>query len=262
MQSWQRTGKGDLIYYVFDILWIDGFSLIDLPLIERKEILAALIPEDGLIRYSDHIVEKGKAFFKLAVEQGLEGIIAKKADSTYHPGIRSHQWLKIKTRQTQEAVIAGFTEGRGGRKHFGALILGIYHHNKFIYIGHTGSGLDDKGLVNVYKRLQPLITAKCPFLKKPKTNMAPTWVRPEIVCEVKFQEWTNDNLLRIPIFLRLRDDKKAIEITKENSIEHLALTCVKTAALSLKPVPESKPAIVSASRTKRSGINSGMRKPQ
>ncbi|MEJ7738549.1 MAG: non-homologous end-joining DNA ligase [Chitinophagaceae bacterium] len=260
LQSWQRTGKGDLMYYVFDILWVEGYSLNNMALIERKKILEALIPEDGVIRYSDHIMQKGKAFFKLALEQGLEGIMAKKADSTYHPGIRSSQWLKIKTHRTQEAVIAGFTEGRGGRKHFGALILGMYQNNEFVYIGHTGSGLDDKGLVQVYKKLQPLITDKCPFNKKPKTNMAATWVTPQVVCEVKFQEWTNDNLLRIPIFLRLREDKKATDIIKENSVAPLALTGSR--ANRSKTPGQVNTLILPASPGKRSAIGSKKKTPE
>lgn len=186
--------------------------------------------------------------------------MAKKADSTYHPGIRSSQWLKIKTHRTQEAVIAGFTEGRGGRKHFGALILGMYQNNEFVYIGHTGSGLDDKGLVQVYKKLQPLITDKCPFNKKPKTNMAATWVTPQVVCEVKFQEWTNDNLLRIPIFLRLREDKKATDIIKENSVAPLALTGSR--ANRSKTPGQVNTLILPASPGKRSAIGSKKKTPE
>ena len=217
LQAWQKTGKGQLMYYLFDLLWLDGISVIHLTLLERKEILKGIIPENSIIRYSDHIAETGKDFFELAVAQGLEGIMAKKAESLYHPGVRTQQWLKIKTHRRQEVVIGGFTKGRNSRQYFGALILGVYEKNELVYIGHTGSGFNEKGLLEIYQKLQPLITETCPFKKKPKTNLPAVWVKPELVAEVKFQEWTNENLLRIPIFLGLREDKNATDVKKEQS---------------------------------------------
>lgn len=217
LQAWQKTGKGQLLYYVFDVLWVDGLSVTHLPLLERKEILKVLLPQESIIRYSDHVHATGKDFFELAVTKGLEGIMAKKADSLYYPGIRTQQWLKIKTHRRQEVVICGFTKGRNSRQYFGALILGVYENKELVYIGHTGSGFNQKSLVDMYKKLEPLITDKCPFRKKPKTNMPAVWVKPELVAEVKFQEWTNENILRIPIFLGLREDKKATDVKKEES---------------------------------------------
>ena len=217
LQAWQKTGKGQLLYYVFDVLWLDGLSLTHLPLVERKEILKNIFPKEGIIKYSDHIQASGKDFFDLAVTKGLEGIMAKKADSLYHPGVRTQQWLKIKTHRRQEVVIGGFTKGRNSRQYFGALILGVYNNSELVYIGHTGSGFNQKSLVEVYAKLKPRITDKCPFGKKPKTNMPAVWVKPELVAEVKFQEWTNENILRIPIFLGLREDKKALDVKKEQS---------------------------------------------
>ena len=217
LQAWQKTGKGQLIYYVFDLLWIDGVSVMHLPLVERKEILKAIVPGDGIIKYSDHIDTEGKSFFEIAVKEGLEGIMAKKADSLYHPGARTQQWLKIKTSRRQEVVIAGFTKGRNSRQYFGALILGVYQQKELIYIGHTGSGFNQKTLLEMYKKLQPLVTDSCPFTKKPKTNMPAVWVKPKLVAEVKFQEWTNENILRIPIFLGLREDKNATDVKKEET---------------------------------------------
>ena len=215
LQAWQKTGAGHLVYYVFDILWLEGISLIGLPLIERKEILQSIIPVDGIIKYSDHIVEKGNEFFKVATKEGLEGIMAKKSDSLYHPGVRTQQWLKIKTHKRQEVVVGGFTKGRNSRQYFGALILGVYDGDDLLYIGHTGSGFNQKTLAEVYNKLKKLITDKCPFAKKPKTNMPAVWVKPQLVAEVKFQEWTKENILRIPIFLGLREDKNARDVKKE-----------------------------------------------
>lgn len=219
LQQWQKNGEGELVYYVFDLLWINGYNLMHLPLVERKEILQQILPNHPMIRYSDHIENDGNKFFKAATEQGLEGIMAKERDSPYTPQLRTKQWLKIKTNQRQEVVIAGFTETRGSRSHFGALVLGVYENNQLIYVGHTGSGFTEKTLEATYKRLKPLITAKSPFAKKPKTNMPCTWVKPILVCEVKFSEWTKDNILRQPIFVGLREDKNAKDVHKENAID-------------------------------------------
>jgi bifunctional non-homologous end joining protein LigD len=217
LQAWQKTGKGQLMYYVFDILWLDGVSVMHLPLVERKEILKSILPPESIIKYSDHIPAAGKDFFEVALKEGLEGIMAKKGDSLYSPGVRTQQWLKIKTHRRQEVVIGGFTKGRNSRQYFGALILGVYENDDLIYIGHTGSGFNQKSLGDMYKKLQPLITDSCPFKKKPKTNMPAVWIKPELVAEVKFQEWTNENILRIPIFLGMREDKNAREVRKEQA---------------------------------------------
>jgi bifunctional non-homologous end joining protein LigD len=218
LQQWQKSGKGDLLYYVFDILWLNGYNLMGLPLIERKSILQQILPEHPMIRYSDHVVQNGTQFFEAATQQGLEGIIAKAAASPYTPTIRTKQWLKIKSNQRQEVVICGFTETRGGRSHFGALVLGVYEKNKLTYVGHTGSGFTEQSLAAIYKKLKPLITSTVPFAKKPKTNMPCTWVKPVLVCEVKFSEWTKDNILRQPIFMGLREDKNAKDVHKENAV--------------------------------------------
>jgi bifunctional non-homologous end joining protein LigD len=218
LQQWQKNGEGELVYYVFDLLWLNGYNLMQLPLVERKQILQEILPEHPMIRYSDHIENKGTQFFKAATEQGLEGIMAKERDSAYTPKIRTRQWLKIKAVQQQEVVIAGFTETRGSRSHFGALVLGVYENNKLIYVGHTGSGFTEKSLAQIYKKLKPLIIDKPPFATKPKTNMPCTWVKPVLVAEVKFSEWTKDNILRQPIFMGLREDKNAKDVIKENAV--------------------------------------------
>ncbi|HEY8897163.1 MAG TPA: DNA ligase D [Niastella sp.] len=218
LQNWQKNGEGELVYYIFDILWLNGYNLMELPLLERKNILQQVLPEHPMIRYSDHVVQEGTQFFEAATSQGLEGIIAKAAESPYTPTIRTKQWLKIKSNQRQEVVICGFTETRGSRSHFGALVLGVYEKNKLIYVGHTGSGFTEQSLEATYKKMKTLITPKAPFDKKPKTNMPCTWVKPVLVCEVKFSEWTKDNILRQPIFMGLREDKSAKDVHKENAV--------------------------------------------
>jgi bifunctional non-homologous end joining protein LigD len=211
LQNFARDGKAaHLIYYVFDVIWLDGKSLTDLTLIERKTILQSIMPEDdSVIKFSDHIEENGHEFFNLAIDRGLEGIMAKKSDSKYTTNFRTKLWLKIKNNKRLEAIICGFTEGRKSRKHFGALVLGKYEGNKLIYIGHTGTGFDEKGLNEINKKLQPLITGEVPFDKKPKTNMPVTWVKPKLVCEIKFTEETDEGILRHPVFMGLREDKEA-----------------------------------------------------
>jgi bifunctional non-homologous end joining protein LigD len=141
------------------------------------------------------------------VARGLEGIIAKQAGSPYREGVRGPEWLKIKARQRQEAVIGGFTEPRGSRNDLGALLLGVYEGDDLLYIGHTGGGFDTAALADMRARLDRLIQKACPFRSRPKTNAPAHWVVPKLVCEVTFQEWTHDGKMRQPIFLGLREDK-------------------------------------------------------
>jgi bifunctional non-homologous end joining protein LigD len=201
MQNWQNT-LVHLQFYIFDIIWYDGYDVTALPLLERKSLLEKIIPEEHpVLRYSDHVVGEGKKFFDLAMKQGLEGIMAKKADSKYYLGSRTDAWLKMKVNQRQEVVIAGFTQPRNARQYFGALMLGVYKGGELVYIGHSGSGFNTKTLADTYKKLQPLVTDKCPFKKCPKSNMPVTWVKPKLVCEIKFSEWTRDGIARHPIFM-------------------------------------------------------------
>jgi bifunctional non-homologous end joining protein LigD len=210
-----QSKAGKIIYYVFDILYYNGYDMTSLPLSERKTILKKILPDLPDVRYNDHIEGKGKQFFMRAKKEGLEGIIAKRADSLYQPGTRGRDWLKLKTEKRQETVICGFTEPRGGRKHMGALVLGVYKHDELVYIGHTGGGFNEKKLTDVYRKLKQLSTDKCPFTKEPKTNTPVTWVKPQMVCEVKFQEWTSDGMMRIPVFIDLRIDKDPTEVKRE-----------------------------------------------
>jgi bifunctional non-homologous end joining protein LigD len=133
--------------------------------------------------------------------------------------MRSRQWLKVKTHLTQEGVIAGFTEPKGGRKNFGALVLGVYDGDELIFVGHTGGGFSAETLREVRERLNPLIRKKCPFTVEPKTNTPVTWVKPELVCEVVFHGWTDEGLMRQPVFSRLREDKAAREVVREKGMD-------------------------------------------
>lgn len=215
LQDYPKTRNGHLLYSVFDLVHLNGHDLTTLPLIKRKEILKKILPPSPVIRFSDHVAGQGMLFFKAAKARGLEGIVAKKADSPYLPGKRSGSWLKVKTAHTQEGVIAGFTAPRGGRKHFGALILGAYENGELVCIGHAGGGFSESELSKLSERLKPLVQPECPFKVKPESNSEATWVRPELVCEVAFTGWTKDGLLRHPVFLRMREDKTAREVVRE-----------------------------------------------
>jgi bifunctional non-homologous end joining protein LigD len=215
LQNYQKTGNGNLHYFVFDLLSLDGRDLRGLPLEERKRLLEKSIKGLPRVSCSEHVLEHGIAFFEVAQAKGLEGIIAKNATSPYREGMRGHDWLKIKTHTRQEAVIGGFTEPRGSRKDIGALVLGVYEGKNLIYIGHAGGGLGAQGLADLRAKLDPLVQKECPFLDKPKTNMPVQWVEPKLVCEVSFQEWTSDGLLRQPVILGLREDKSARSVHRE-----------------------------------------------
>lgn len=215
LQDYPKEKHGELIYYVFDILYYAGHDLTSLPLLRRKEFLKQVLPPLPHIVYADHIEETGIAMFQQANKLGLEGIMAKNGQSEYKLASRTNDWLKIKTHLRQETVIAGFTNPRGGRKYFGALVLGIYKQGKLHYIGHTGGGFDQQTLKNIFHRLQPLAQKACPFATEPETNAPVTWVEPVLIAEVTFSNWTKDGQMRQPVFLGLREDKKAAEVEQE-----------------------------------------------
>jgi bifunctional non-homologous end joining protein LigD len=218
LQHRQDSGSGHLIYYVFDLLYFRGHDLTGLPLLRRKEFLKKVLPSNPKIRFSDHVWKEGVLFYNVAKEKGLEGIIAKHSQSVYEAGRRSRQWLKVKTQLAQEAVIAGFTEPGGGRKYFGALVLGVYEGDELMYIGHVGGGFTANHLKDIREKLEPLIQKECPFNVKPETNAPVTWVKPELVCEVALTSWTEDGVMRQPVFLRLREDKAAREVVSEKPL--------------------------------------------
>jgi bifunctional non-homologous end joining protein LigD len=219
LQNYQKSGRGYLLYYVFDLLYAGGHDLTGLPLLRRKELLEKLLPADKHLRFSDHVPGEGVLFFQVVRDKGLEGIVAKQAQSPYRTGKRSRQWLKIKTQLTQEGVIVGFTEPKGGRKYFGSLVLGAYEGDELVYLGHSGGGFGGENLRDIYARLQPLVQAECPFKTIPPANTPVTWVKPELVCEVTFAGWTAEGIMRQPVFSRLREDKTAREVRRENPEE-------------------------------------------
>jgi bifunctional non-homologous end joining protein LigD len=215
LQNYQRTGEGLLRYYVFDLLKLDRRNLRGLPLVERKKLLAETIRGVPHLALSEHVENEGAAFFRAAQEQGLEGVIAKNGASAYREGARTDDWVKIKTHRRQEAVIGGYTEPKGSRSDLGALVLGVYEGDDFVYIGHTGGGFNAASLGEVRGRLEKHQRKTCPFVQEPRTNAPVQWVAPKLVCEVKFQEWTQDGRMRQPIFLGLRDDKEATVVVRE-----------------------------------------------
>jgi bifunctional non-homologous end joining protein LigD len=215
LQNYGNSG-GELAYFVFDILWLDGHDLRGLPLKQRKELLKALLLPKGPIRYSDHIETRGKDFFKSAQKQKLEGIMAKDAASPYKAGARSERWLKIKTHMSQEAIICGYTEPKGSRKYIGAFILGVYKRGKLKYVGHAGGGSNPLLLKELRQNLQKIEIEESPFDEKVRPNAAVHWVKPKILCEVSFSEWTSDGRMRQPIFKGIRNDKPAKDVNVES----------------------------------------------
>ncbi len=206
-----------LVYHVFDLLELNGKDLTSLPLLERKELLLKALPKGDLVKYCDHISTRGKDFFAAAQAQDLEGIIAKRKDSTYHPGVRSKSWLKIKNHCAQEVVIGGYTAPRNSRKHFGALLLGVYEKGELRYVGHTGTGFDARSLKELAAAMKPMERKTSPFAGPVDANSLATWVSPSLVANIKFTEWTRDGHMRHPVFLGLRTDKGAKEVHKERT---------------------------------------------
>lgn len=231
-QLLQQIGENPnvrLQYQVFDLLWLNGHSTTDLEYLQRKELLKDALKETEVIKYHDHILHNGKAFFEAAQKASLEGIIAKKTDSTYTEGARTDFWLKIKALETDDVLICGYTEPQGSRKYFGSLILGKYdEQGKLAYCGHAGTGFSDKTLKELFVRMQPLKIQQSPFEEIPTTNNPATWIEPALVAEIKFTEITRDGIYRHPVFLRLREnfDKQInpkenhkVSTTKQNIID-------------------------------------------
>jgi bifunctional non-homologous end joining protein LigD len=196
-----------VVYFAFDLLYCDGYDLRGSALLERKQLLHRLLYGSERIRYSDHQLETGKELFELAKKNGLEGIVAKRTDSRY-VSERSANWLKLKTSKTLDAVVGGWTAPRGAGAPLGSLLLGLYEGKKLRFIGHAGSGFNAETHKEVAARLKELETGKCPFDELPETNEKATWVKPELVARARFSGWTQENRLRHPVFMGLRDDAK------------------------------------------------------
>jgi bifunctional non-homologous end joining protein LigD len=209
-----------IIYYVFDILYLDGYDLRGVPLKQRKELLRSIINPDEQVRLVEHFSTDGQTVYRVAIENGLEGIVAKRQESLYEPGKRSSNWLKIKAVTSEDFVVGGFTSGTGNRANtFGALLLGYYDEGNLQYAGNVGSGFDNETLLKIRKLLETISKKKSPFYSEIENSAGITWVKPELVVEVKFAEWTKDGRLRAPVFLRVRDDKPAATIRSIKVIE-------------------------------------------
>jgi len=230
LQNWRSEADGDLLYYVFDILWLNGYSLLDLPLLDRKEILKEAIAENPVIRLSQTFMASGTEFFEAAKKSKLEGIMAKKTDSLYTPGFRTKEWLKIKIAHREEVVIGGYTINEGTSKKFSALLAGVFKNGKLHYTGKIGTGFSDSMQLEMIKKFKPLITKKIPFDSEPDVNKPSrfrpnppkaevVWLKPQLVGEVSYTEMTSDGIMRHPSFEGMREDKKAKDVKEENPVE-------------------------------------------
>src|SRR5712671_12646 len=206
-----------VVYFVFDLLYCDGYDLRKSSLIERKQLLNRVMHTSDRFRYSDHQLEKGKELFELAEKNGLEGILAKRTDSPYVSD-RSPYWVKLKSTKTVDAVVGGWTAARTAALPFGSLLLGLYQGKKLRFIGHVGSGFDAKKLEELSNRLEELSTTACPFDAVPVTNEKPSWTTPALVARVKFSGWTDEHSLRHPVFLALREDARPLDCQFENEV--------------------------------------------
>ena len=230
LQGWRSEADGQLAYYVFDILWLEGKNLMDFPLSERREILKSLVPAEGIIRLSKNHEATGNEFYELAAKMDLEGIIAKKSDSKYIPDTRSKEWLKIKTEKRQEAVIGGYTVNENTTKKFSALLLGVFDGDEFNFIGPVGTGFSVETQKELLAKMKKFETKNCPFPIEPEYNKPSrfrpnppkatvTWLKPALVAEISYREITRDGILRHPSFKGLREDKSAKEVTREEAID-------------------------------------------
>jgi bifunctional non-homologous end joining protein LigD len=229
LQNWRSEADGDLYYYVFDILWLNGYDLTGLPLLQRREILRQHLPQqEGLIRMSESFDTTAAELLNAAAAMGLEGIIAKKADSIYHPGDRTRDWLKIKSNKRHEVVIGGYTRNEGSSKTFSSLLVGVFENGKLEYTGKIGTGFSDTLQKELLAKFKPLVVKKCPFTTVPDINKpsrfrpnppkaTATWLKPKLVCEVSYAEITEDGVMRHPSFEGMREDKKAKEVNRETA---------------------------------------------
>ena len=217
-----------VLYYAFDLLYLDGFDWRRVALEERKKKLASILIAGDSLRYSDHYEQQGKALFEIAQQKGLEGILAKKRDSIYQER-RSSEWLKIKIRHRREAVIGGFTEPEGSRAHFGSIVLGLYDkQGRLIHVGQAGSGFNQNSLAEISKLLKKRETKKNPFYGEVEALRKVSWAKPDLVAEIEYAEWTDGASsgsgpkLRAPVFLGLRDDKDPKEclLDQERATEY------------------------------------------
>jgi bifunctional non-homologous end joining protein LigD len=247
LQNAFREGRQhELLYYVFDLLHLNGKNIAKLPLEERKQLLAVLIGDSkGPLRYSEHMVGSADAFFRQACKMRLEGIICKRRDQPYRPG-RSSDWLKVKCSRREEFVIGGYTPPAGARRGFGALLVGYYDRNKhLIYAGRVGTGFNERALAELSKRLKAIERPESPFENlKGRTGVARGvhWVQPKLVAQVRFSEWTRDGIMRHPSFEGLREDKPAQEVVLESPLVLDEVNGARTTAKKARPASAKRSA--------------------
>ena len=242
LQNWRSEADGQLVYYVFDLLWLNGYDLTALPLYQRRELLAQLIPAEGPIRQSDNFDTSATEFLEAAAKMGLEGIIAKRADSPYKPGDRGREWLKIKVHKRHEVVIGGYTKNDDSPKPFSSLLVGVYEGERLNYIGKIGTGFNDKQQNEMIAQFKPLVVKKAPFSEIPDVNKPSrfrrdpphadvVWLKPKLVCEVSYAELTEEGVMRHPSFEGMREDKAAQDVHPEKSVPTAAVVPSKAAPL-------------------------------
>ncbi|MCI0365628.1 MAG: non-homologous end-joining DNA ligase [Phycisphaerales bacterium] len=215
-----RQSKVRIAFYVFDLLWVNGFDVRQLPLHERKRLLKQAITFSAPIYYTPHRLALDSKTLQAACRDGWEGFIAKRADSRYVGG-RSRDWLKVKCGARQEFVIGGYTDPQGSRPVLGALLVGYYEKEKLLYAGRVGTGFSDETLEMFGKKLAALATERSPFAPDPELpRKGMHWVKPKLVAEVEFAEWTHDRKLRHPRFIGLRTDKRAAQVVRERAVDH------------------------------------------
>ena len=224
LQNYQSTKQGILKYYVFDMIYLNGHAITDFPLLKRKELLEAFFENYNFknIFNTRYQIGDGKKLFEKLSAKGYEGVIAKEPESTYLAGKRADTWLKIKTTMMQEAIICGYTAPQNSRQYFGSVILGMYSGKILKYIGNCGTGFTEASLKELHADFEKLKTSSHSFSSVPKMNGTkgkPYWIKPELVCNIKFLEWTQDEHMRNPVFMGLRKDKEVKEVINESADE-------------------------------------------
>lgn len=230
LQNWRSEADGELIFYVFDIMWLNGYDLTKVPLQERRHVLGQTLKGTvDMIRMSETFDSTASDLLAAAAKMGLEGIMAKKIDSLYYPGARTKEWLKMKSNVRHEVVIGGYTQNEGSSKTFSSILVGVFEKGKLHYTGKIGTGFSDRLQREMMKSFKPLIRKTSPFIEtidvnKPSRfrhnppNATVTWLKPELVCEVSYTEMTSDGVMRHPSFEGMREDKKASDVKEEKSV--------------------------------------------
>ena len=260
MQRYRDAGAGTLRYYVFDLLRAGADNLTCEPLAARRARLEKLLGSEtraaaSIIRLTPRLTGTGPTALRTALAAGYEGVVAKRADGTYQPGQRSASWLKLKRVETEDLVVGGYTRGSGRRaRSFGALLVGNPSPAGLVYAGHVGTGFDDRTLAHLTRLLDPLKSPTCPFVRRPPVNDPATWVRPEVVVEVRYVQRTDGSILRLPVFVRVRDDKPATEVAAATSRARSASASTKPAPIPLHAPRDVRDVLRQLEQIERDGV--------